>query len=182
MKIAKVIEKVDEWQPNVFGTEDKLYWCYECSCNILNECPEYRTDKETVAVDGGAVPLPIGVRVIDIARLYVNGKSIPITNATDYNDYAFRKGDEVIVVYRKYPDEYELTDDGSISDGLETVVDAPFESMYIDFVCAQIAFQQNDAEEYNKFIGAFNDKFAAYKNFYGSNAPASAPKKIFNWF
>ena len=42
--------------------------------------------------------------------------------------------------------------------------------------------QQNDAEEYNKFIGAFNDKMSGYKSFYGSNSPASVPRKFKNWF
>lgn len=181
MKISKVIEKVDEWQPNVFSDEDKLDWCYECSCHILNDCPVYGTHKVVIAYDGMVVPMPLGVRLIDIAELYVNGKSMPITNATDYNDYTFKKGDKAVFVYRKYPKKYELVDD-VIPEDIKTVCNAPWESMYVDYVCAQIAFQQNDAEEYNKFIGAFNDKMSGYKSFYGSNSPASVPRKFKNWF
>ena len=181
MKISKVIEKVDEWQPNVFSDEDKLSWCYECTCNILNECPVYGTHEVDVVTDSMVIPLPLGVRLIDIAELYVNGVRMPITNATDYNDYVFRKGDKAVLVYRKYPTEYELAD-GVVPEDIETVCGAPFESMYIDYVCSQIAFQQNDAVEYNKFIGAFNDKLAAYKAFYGSNTPASVAKRFENWY
>ncbi len=181
MKIFKVIEKVDEWQPNVFSDEDKLSWCYECTCNILNECPVYGTHKVDVTDDGIVIPLPLGVRLIDIAELYVNGVRMPITNATDYNDYTFKKDDKAVLVYRKYPAEYELAD-GAVPEDIETVCGAPFESMYIDYVCSQIAFQQNDAVEYNKFIGAFNDKLAAYKAFYGSNAPSSVSRQFGNWF
>lgn len=181
MKIAKVIEKVDGWQPNVFGVEDKLYWCYECTMNILNECPEYGTRKVKVTSEPMAVPLPVGAGLLDVEALYINGVRTALTDATDINDYSLRKGDEVVLVYRKYPARYEADGD-EVPDELETVCGAPFESMYIDFVCAQIAFQQNDAAEYNKFIGAFNDKFTAYKNHYGSNAPASAPRQFENWF
>ncbi len=181
MKISKVIQKVDEWQPNVFDIEDKLDWCYECTCNILNECPVYGTKKVVIGKDGMIIPLPVGVKLCDVAELYVNGTRIPITNATDYNDYAFEKGDRVVMVYRRYPNRYEIVD-GDVPDKIETVCDAPFESMYIDFVCAQMAFQQNDAVEFNKFIGAFNDKLSAYKAFYGSNAPASVVSCFKNWF
>lgn len=181
MKISKVIEKVDEWQPNVFSDEDKLYWCYECTCNILNECPEYRTCEIDVVNDAMVIPLPVGVKLIDIAELYVNGARAPITNATDYNDYTFQKGDKVVIVYCKYPERYELVDE-LIPEDIDTVCSSPFEGMYVDYVCAQIAFQQNDAVEYNKFIGAFNDKLAAYKAFYGSNAPSSVAKRFDNWF
>lgn len=182
MKISKVIEKVDEWQPNVFSDEDKLYWCYECTCNILNECPVYGTYEVSVGSDQMVIPLPVGVKLIDIAELYVNGARMPITNATDYNDYTFRKGDKVAMVYRKYPEQYELTADGAVPEDIETVCGAPFEGMYIDYVCAQIAFQQNDAVEYNKFIGTFNDRLSSYKAFYGSNAPANVSRRFENWF
>lgn len=182
MKISRVIEKVDEWQPNVFGVQDKLDWCYEVTCNILNECPVYRTHTVAIVSNNEVIALPLGVTLLDIAELYVNGKRKPVTNATDDHDYVFKKGDMVKLVYRYRPEEYEVLQDDSVPDELETVCRAPFDSMYVDFVCAQIAFQQNDAVEYNKFIGAFNDKFYAYKKYYGSNAPHNVPSTVRNWF
>lgn len=182
LKISRVIEKVDEWQPNVFGVQDKLDWCYEVTCNILNECPVYKVHDTVVLADGGVIALPLGVTLLDVAELYVNGKRMPITNATDYNDYTFRRNDLVRIVYRSRPDAYEADENEEFPDELETVCPAPFESMYVDFVCAQIAFQQNDAVEYNKFIGAFNDKFYAYKKYYGSNAPHNVPGVVANWY
>ena len=181
LKIADVIKRVDEWLPNVFSASDKLDWCYECTMHILNECPVYDTYSKVKARDGGVVMLPKGVGVCDIAELYVNGKNLPVTNETDFGGYVLKKGDEVVVVYRKYPDEYELTE-GEVGEDVETVVGAPYESMYVDYVCAQIAFLQNDAAEYNKFIGAFNDKFSAYKVYYKSNSPSDVPRKFKNWF
>ena len=181
LKIADVIKKVDEWQPNVFSDEDKLYWCYECTMHILNECPVYDTYSKVIYRDGGIFMLPSGVGVCDIAELYVNGVKIPVTNETDFGGYVFKKNDKVSVVYRKYPDEYELAD-GAVPEDVETVVGAPYESMYIDYVCAQIAYQQNDAAEYNKFIGAFNDKMSAYKVYYKSNSPSDVKRRFKNWF
>ena len=181
MKIADVIKRVDEWLPNVFSASDKLYWCYECTMHILNECPRYDTHNAVVSRDGESVMLPSGAGVCDIAELYVNGVKIPVTNETDVGGYSFKKGDNVTVVYRKYPDEYELAD-GEVSEDVGTAVGAPYESMYIDYVCAQIAFLQNDAAEYNKFIGAFNDKMAAYKAFFKNNSPSDVARQFKNWF
>ena len=181
MKIADVINRVDEWLPNVFDDADKLYWCYECTMHILNECPRYDTYNKVVGCDGAVFMLPEGVGVCDIAELYVNGVKIPVTNDTDFDGYSFKKGDKVSVIYRKYPDEYELSD-GAVPEDIETAVGAPYESMYIDYVCAQIAFLQNDAAEYNKFIGAFNDKMAACKVYYKNNAPSDVTRRFVNWF
>ena len=180
MKISEVVEKVDRFQPNVFDTADKVYWCYECTRNILNECPVYRTFECVAVCDGFVLPLPVGVAVKDIAALFVNGAKKTLTDATDYLDEEFKKGDKISVVYRVVPDEYDAESEDFAE--IETVVSAPFESMYIDYVCAQIAFQQNDAVEFNKFIGSFNDKLTSYKEFCGSNHPASAPGKFYNYF
>lgn len=180
MKISEVIDKVDKFQPNVFDVEDKVYWCYECTRNILNECPVYRTFDRVATCDGFILPLPLGITVNDIAALFVNGMKKVLTNATDYLDEEFKEGDKISVVYRVVPDEYDV-DDENYGD-LETVVGAPFESMYVDYVCAQIAFQQNDAVEYNKFMGSFNDKLSSYNEFCGSNHPASAPSRFYNYF
>lgn len=182
MKIARVIEKVDEWQPNVFSLEDKLMWCYEVTRDILNDNPKYGSVKKTVSLGGGIVPLPEGVSFSDVVCVYLNGKKTEILDERTYQDAHLKKGDEVYVVYRVYPSVYALGEDGSVPEDLETVCPPPFDSMYIDYVCAQIAFQQNDADEYNKFIAAFNTKFYGYKNFAGANSPISDGKSFVNYF
>ena len=185
MKIARVIEKVDEWQPNVFTLQDKLDWCYEVTRDILAENPEYGSITKT-APGGPLVVLPEGVSFADVAYVYVNGKKLLKTDERTYGDMVFERGDEVYIVYRTYPAPYEaeLSEDGEghVPDDLETIVPPPYDSMYIDYVCAQIAFQQNDAAEYGKFIDSFQTKFYAYRNVAGANSPISEPKNFVKWF
>lgn len=181
MKIAKVIEKADRWQPNVFSLEDKLDWCYEVTRDILVDNPRYLSVTREIAVDGGVAPLPEGVSFSDVAEVYVNGKRQVRKDERTLEDMAFQKGDMVYIVYRVVPKAY-APEGEQVPEDLETVCDAPFDSMYIDYVCAQIAFQQNDVDEYNKFISSYNSKFYAYKNVCGANSPISARKDFVNWF
>ena len=182
MKIADVIDKADRWQPNVFDLKDKLDWCYEVTRDLMLDNPEFLSATKTVASDGGIVPLPEGVLYSDVEEVYVNGGRVERLDERTMEDAQLKRGDQVYVVYRYFPPVYALSDDGEVPEDLETVCGAPFDSMYIDYVCAQAAFQQNDAEEYNKFISAYNAKFYAYKNFCGANSPVSVRKGFVNYF
>lgn len=182
MKISEVLEKVDEWQPNVFSVEDKLGWCYEVTRDILQMCPKFLSYKGTVTADGGVFALPEGVQFSDVSEVYVNGVRQERLDERTYLDQSFKQGDEVYVVYRCVPPRYELDENGSVPEALETVCDAPFDSMYIDYVCAQAAFQQNDADEYNKFIASYNVKFTAMMNVTGANAPVTVRKNFVNYY
>lgn len=178
MKITKVLEKVDKWQPNIFDTEDKLQWCYEVTMDILTECPKYRSYAVKVTYDGSVLMLPEGVSFSQIARVYKNGILQEIRDERTLEDAVFKKGDTVYIVYRQYPEAYAPREGDEVPEELETVCGAPFDAMYIDYVCAQIAFQQNDLGDYDKFISSYNVRFEAYKRFYGSNSPVSDRKNF----
>lgn len=182
MFIAKVLENVDAWQPNNFSVSDKLRWCYEVTADLLTECPVFRSCVVRVPYDGAVIPLPEGVVFSQVARVYVNGKMQEIRDERTFEDVTWKKGDEVYIAYRAVPEEYALDDTGAVPENLETVCPAPYDSMYMDYVCAQIALQQNDLNDYNKFINTFNVRFDAYKKFYGSNSPISDRKNFVNLY
>ena len=181
MKIQKVIACVDEWQPNLFPVEDKLRWCYEVTGEILVDCPEFQSYEKEISYDGGVMSLPEGVQFSDVARVYRNGKQQVIRDERTLSDTVLKKGDVVNVVYRVIPEEYALVDD-AVPEELETICPAPWDAMYIDYVCAQIAFQQNDLEDYEKFISRYNVRFEAYKKWFGSNSPVSDRKRLVNYY
>ena len=166
MKIADVIDKADRWQPNVFDLKDKLDWCYEVTRDLMLDNPEFLSATKTVTSDGGIVPLPEGVLYSDVAEVYVNGARVERLDERTMEDAQLKRGDQVYVVYRYFPPVYALSDDGEVPEDLETVCGAPFD----------------DAEEYNKFISAYNAKFYAYKNFCGANSPVSVRKGFVNYF
>lgn len=182
MKLKDVIAKVDKWQPNVFDTQDKLDWCYELARDLWNTSPKILSYTGTVARDGGTVALPLGVKFSDCVEIYVNGKRKVKLDERTYEDLKLKKGDEVYVAYRYVPEPYQVDSEGEVPEELETVCDVPFASMYMDYVCAQIALQQNDAEEYNKYISVFNVKFSGFQNFVGANSPITAKKSFVNYF
>ena len=182
MKIADVIRNVDVWQPNVFALDEKLRWCYEVTADILMDCPVYRSVTVDILHDGAAIPLPDGVLFSHVARIYLNGKPQEIRDERTLPDAKLKKGDVVNVVYRDVPKEYVLDEDGNVPENLETVCPAPFDAMYIDYVAAQIAFQQNDLDDYDKFISRYNSRFEAYKKYFGSNSPVSDRKTFVNLY
>lgn len=182
MKIADVIRKVDEWQPNVFTLDEKLRWCYEVTADILADCPVYRSLTVDILYDGAAISLPDGVTFSHVARVYRNGKLQEIRDERTLEDASPKKGDVVNVVYRDVPAEYALDKDGNVPENLETVCPAPFDAMYLDYVSAQVAFQQNDLDDYNKFISRYNNRFLGYKKYFGSNSPVSDRKGFVNLY
>lgn len=53
----------------------------------------------------------------------------------------------------------------------ETLAPPPYDSMYVDFVIGKIAYYQNDMEEYNKQMTAYNDKLYEYSRWYKQTNP-----------
>ena len=181
MKIADVIEKVDNLQVNIFEPADKLRWCYEVTTDILADCPEFDSVTETVMYDGAIVSLPEGVDFSHVARVYVNGVPKVLRDERTLADTELRKGDVVNVVYRVVPKEYAL-DGGVVPDTYETACPAPWDAMYIDYVCAQMAYHQNDLADYEKYIQTYNVRFESYKKWFGSNSPVSDRKNFVNLY
>ena len=62
-----------------------------------------------------------------------------------------------------------------------TVCDAPFDSMYIDYLLAKINMYQHDMNSYNQHIGAFNSRLASYKKWIAERC-AKDEGKLINWW
>lgn len=62
-----------------------------------------------------------------------------------------------------------------------TVCDAPYDTMYIDYVMARIAQYQRDTDKQNIYRVDFNSKMLAYKNWLADKKPRDEDK-IINWW
>lgn len=63
----------------------------------------------------------------------------------------------------------------------KTVCNAPYDTMYIDYIIAKIALYQHDFESYNQFMAAFNSRLNAYKRRMADIMP-QARRKFCNWW
>lgn len=66
----------------------------------------------------------------------------------------------------------------------ETIINAPYDAMYIDFLLAKCCYYQRDYSAYNQHIVAFNSKLSDYANWYiERNMPVRETKnRINNWW
>ena len=62
----------------------------------------------------------------------------------------------------------------------DAVLQSDCHTLYIDYVCAQIAFYQNDLYDYNKFVTAYNEKRKGYANAYKRTNPLAQHKSFRN--
>lgn len=63
----------------------------------------------------------------------------------------------------------------------KTVCNAPYDSMYIDYIIAKICMYQRDFDTYNRFMSAFNSRLNAYKKWLVNNLPQKCGK-FKNWW
>lgn len=63
----------------------------------------------------------------------------------------------------------------------KTVCDAPYDSMYIDYIIAKICMYQRDFDTYNQFMTSFNSRLDAYKKWIINQLP-QAGGKLENWW
>ena len=182
MKIKDVLEKVDALYPNVFDDEQKLSWCYEVTTDLLTDNPIYKSIDGVVVSDGDPILLPEGVVFSQVERVYINGVRQTIYDERVLQDAKLKKGDKFYVAWKCVPKEYELDENGEVPDELEAVCPSPYDSMYIDYVCAQIAYWQNDLSDYNKFLSNYNSKKYSYCELRGAKDPLGDVKKFVNLF
>lgn len=64
----------------------------------------------------------------------------------------------------------------------KTVCDAPYDSMYIDYVNAKICYFQHDYESYNQHMTMFNSRLLAYQAWLKEREPTGDDGKLKNWF
>lgn len=63
----------------------------------------------------------------------------------------------------------------------KTVCDAPFDTMYVDYLMAKIALYQKDTTSYNTYISQFNTKLVQYKEWLAARMPTE-PYKFRNYW
>lgn len=63
----------------------------------------------------------------------------------------------------------------------ETVCDAPYDRMYVDFVNAQICYYQRDFDTYNQHMNLFNQRLAAYQAWLQQRRVQDKDGKMINW-
>ena len=159
MQISEVLDRVDTLYPNAYTQEEKLGWCYDVSCGIRrNVMPLYAEIEHIISKDNEQIPLPEGVAFMDIESVFINGKRTSKVDSRSFTGDGLKNGDEIKLVYKSIPSKY-------------TEVPAPYDSMYIDYVCAQIAFFQNALSDYQKFMMMYNEKLSEFAAEYRRTAP-----------
>ena len=86
-------------------------------------------------------------------------------------DFTFDERDEeedYLYIYR------HLTD--------TTLLDEPFDTLYIDFINAKICFYQRDYENYNAHMTVFNSRLADLDLYLAKALPSSPDTVLKNWF
>lgn len=62
-----------------------------------------------------------------------------------------------------------------------TLCDAPFDSMYVDYILAKISLYQRDTEAYNRYMTAFNSRLSAYRRRLADMMP-DGNGRLINWW
>lgn len=180
MLIAEVLERVDALYPNTYTNEEKVRWCYDVSCGIRDSIVKvYRVRTQTIEKDGDLVLMPDGINFSDIDSVYVNGLPVGKVDGRSLAGGPLPAGSEVRVVYKVMPEPYSIAD-GDIDPDVRTEMEAPYDSLYVDYVCAQIAFYQNDMADYNKFISMYNEKLLEFAKHYQQTAPVVQGRGYYN--
>ncbi len=171
MLITEVLQQVDSLYPNTYTTEEKLRWCYDVSRGIRDNILKlYQMREQKIAVDGEQILLPEGVSFSDVDSVFVNGKKVQKVDARSFSGAGLSAGDLVKVIYKTLPEPF-LLEDGTCDPKRRTEVESPYDGLYVDYVCAQIAFYQNDLADYNKFITMYNEKLLDFAVRYRRTAP-----------
>lgn len=64
----------------------------------------------------------------------------------------------------------------------KTVCDAPYDSMYIEYILSKICYYQHDYDTYNQHTNLFNSKLAAYQMWLKERDPMADDGKMKNWW
>lgn len=64
----------------------------------------------------------------------------------------------------------------------KTVCDAPYDSMYIDYLIAKIAYYQRNYSSYNQQMNLFNNRLLSYQSYLQQRRTLDKDGKIKNWW
>ena len=114
----------------------------------------------------------------DILKVQTNGKEFTVTVL----DVGFDGKSDFIVTGDGELDGVtngEMTIERVVTDW--TVCEAPYDSMYIDYILAKIGLYQQNFDMYNTFMAAFNSRLLAYKKWLVNYMP-QRKLKFSNWW
>lgn len=64
----------------------------------------------------------------------------------------------------------------------KTLCAAPYDRMYIDYLCGKVCFYQRDFEAYNQHMAIVNSRLTAYERYLKKNAPLDGSGQLKNWW
>ncbi len=129
--------------------------------------------KNTITIED--TPLQVGdeLELITPDNFYY----VLVTNITDISDK------KAVVEF-----DIDLQEDGEKKVTItrfyteKTVVDAPFDMLYVDFLNAKYCFYQRDYENYNAHMALFNSRLADLDLYLAKTRPSSPDTVLRNWF
>ena len=191
MYITKVIESAKALYPAEYSVGEYIDWCDELSADIALNYLKNIVKMEYNKVS--EILLPEGVGIRNICKVIVDGRDGEKITTEEFGfDYEYeekgrriKKHDggafDAVVYYIKphIPIEYTVGKEHNIID--KTLADAPYDSMYIDFVCMKAAMYQGDTNAYKKFSQIFKDKLDEFHMYVNRTGPAKNTR-IYNWW
>lgn len=164
MKISDVIKKVNSLYPHAYESDTELLvsWCNEVTALIKNRItPEFKSCVQTYT---GKLALPDGVTYDDVEKVYVNGVLLDKFDERTNRRSPYNLGDSVKIVYKEKPVLASIdAESETYYENVDTACSFPHDVMYVDYLCGQIAFYQNDLSDYNKFISSYNQRLAEFE-------------------
>ena len=146
------------------------------SFTIIYACPHkplrYINELKNALFEEGFFRTELNFCIGDTVKI-TDGELSYTVHITDFAHEGFvYEGDSVPVGEREVRFYREITD--------STLIPAPYDSAYIDFVNARVSLYQGDDNAYRTFMGQFNRKINDYRHYLTRNMPR-AEAKFKNW-
>ncbi len=147
------------------------------SFTVIYSCPHkplrYIDEKINALFEEGIFKAEIDLCIGDTIKI-TEGEAVYTVHITNFAEEGFvYEGDSVPAGEREVHFYREITD--------STLIPAPYDSAYIDFVNAKVSLYQGDESAYRTFMGQFNRKMNDYRCYLTRNMPRTEAKTK-NWF
>lgn len=180
MVINEVIALVDSLIPGNPYKNQKLQWINEVDGYIWKELYRYK-DTLIINKESGVDTFKLSEGVIfnDITNVYVDDEEIPRIDHSFQKTTGYYKGRDNTV--KIYPAPKEPAGNVAIvylmpfvthkNINEKTLVDAPYDKMYYEYIMAKIHFFNKDYAAYNNTVDVFNASFEDYMIWWTSRNP-----------
>lgn len=179
MLFSEILEHVRRLFPSQFSDDDINMWCGEVSAMIANE--------DMLVLKEKVVPMPENreINIPDVHRdsircVRADNEILCPCDALSSDDTVRINGVAYILESLRFPETITVVYNAPVIDD-ETVCEAPYDSMYIDYVIAKLHLYQHDNDGYNRHITAFNSRLNSYKRVMASKLPKPAGR-FRNWW